>query len=511
MSAPHDLSRIRHDLRTPLNHLLGYCELLLEDDVLPPAFRPDLERIRAGGRQLLDALNEYLDADRLRAGTLDLGRLQHDLRTPVNHIRGYGEMLEELALELGAEAYVDDLRRIQQAAATWLRLMEERLLPLAGSPAAAERPANPASGPAIAFTAPRPDRSVEGRARVMVVDDDPSNRDILARYLSRDGHEVVSEVDGVGALERLQAGDHGFDVLLLDLLMPRLNGYEMLLRLKADPALRDLPVLIISGLDLEDGIARCIEAGADDYLTKPFNAVLLRARLASCLEKKRLRDHERALAEGLRAEQERSEQLLLNVLPAAIAARLKRGETNLVDATAAASVLFVDLVGFTQLAATLPAPVTVQLLDEIFCGFDELADRHGVTKIKTIGDAWMAVSGVPEARDDHASAAADLALGLVSFFEDFSRRTAHAVEIRVGIHCGPVVAGIIGRHRFSYDLWGDTVNTASRMESHGTPGRIQVTEAFRDALGDAFRLEERGPLAIKGKGEMTTWFLLGRR
>ena len=511
MSVPHDLSRIRHDLRTPLNHLLGYCELLLEDEALPTAFRPDLERIRTGGRQLLDALNEYLDVRRLQAGPLDLNRLQHDLRTPVNHIRGYGEMLEELALEMQAEAYVDDLRRIQQAAATWLRLMEERLMPLGEALTSEGRPAPLVGGPAIAFAAPRPSSAAQGGGRVLVVDDDPSNRDILSRYLSRDGYEVVTEVDGLRALARLQAGGHGFDLVLLDLLMPGLNGYEMLLRLKSDPALRDLPVLIISGLDLENGIARCIEAGADDYLTKPFNAVLLRARLASCLEKKRLRDHERTLAEGLRREQERSEQLLLNVLPAAIAARLKRGETNLVDATAAASVLFVDLVGFTQLAATLPASATVQLLDEIFCGFDELADRHGVTKIKTIGDAWMAVSGVPEAREDHATAAADLALGLVAFFEDFSRRTEHTVQVRVGIHCGPVVAGVIGRHRFSYDLWGDTVNTASRMESHGTPGQIQVSQAFRDQLGDAFVLEERGSLSVKGKGEMTTWFLRSRR
>lgn len=512
MSAiPPDLSRLRHDLRTPLNHLLGYCELLLEDESLPGEFRPELDRIRSGGRELLEAVSNYLDENRLRTQPLDLTRLQADLRTPIDQIRRCGKILEVRARSGDAEQFQVDLQRIQQAATTWLSLLEERVLPWGNRPAAPGERAHPATGPAIAFVAPRPElRDPAGGGRILVVDDDPANRDILARYLQRDGCDVVTDSDGLAALERLQAGGENFDLILLDLLMPGLDGYEVLLRLKADAALRDLPVLIISGLDLENGIARCIEAGAEDYLTKPFNPILLRARLRSCLEKKRLRDHERTLAAGLLAEQQRSEQLLLNVLPATIAARLKLGETNLVDATEDATVLFADLVGFTELAATLPAPATVQLLDEIFCAFDELADRHRVTKIKTIGDAWMAVSGVPEVRADHATAAADLALDLTTFCEGFASRTGHSVVLRIGIHCGPVVAGVIGRHRFSYDLWGDTVNTASRMESHGAPGRIHVSSVLRNRLAKTHRFEERGTMSIKGKGEMSTWFLLGR-
>lgn len=508
---PPDLSRIRHNLRTPLNHILGYCELLLEDEALPGEFVTDLERIRSGGRQLLDALNAYLDDDRHRTRPLDLSRLQHELRTPVNHILGYGEMLEELALEQNAERFVGDLRRIQEAATAWLGLMEEQLLPLSTAPTETAADSRPFHEPAISFALPNPDaRWRPAGERILVVDDDPANRDILGRCLQRNGYEAVAAVDGPAALRLMHEPGQHFDLVLLDLLMPGLDGYQVLIQIKGDVALCDIPVVIISGLDLDNGIARCIEAGAEDYLTKPFNPVLLRARLNACLDRKRLRDQERRLAAGLQSEQQRSEKLLLNILPAAIAERLKNGETNLVDAAEDATVLFADLVGFTELAATLPAPATVQLLDEIFSTFDELADRHGVTKIKTIGDAWMAVSGVPEPREGQAQAAADLALDLTVFAAFFASRTNQSITLRIGMHCGPIVAGVIGRHRFSYDLWGDTVNTASRMESHGVPGRIHVTAALRERLAGTHSFEERGVVPVKGKGDMTTWFLTGR-
>jgi len=283
-----------------------------------------------------------------------------------------------------------------------------------------------------------------------------------------------------------------------------------LLKLKGDAGLRDLPVIIVSGMDLGGGIARCLEAGADDYLTKPFNPVQLRARIAACLDKKRLRDQERALLVRLQQEQARSEKLLLSILPAPIAERLKHGESSIVDVLEDATVLFADLVGFTELAAALPASETVRLLDEIFCGFDRLADKHGIEKIKTIGDAWMAASGVPQPRADHGEAAAELALEMQAFFAEFASRTRHPIRLRIGLHAGPVVAGVIGRNRFSYDLWGDTVNTASRMESHGVPGRIQVAATFAARLAGRYLFESRGAIPIKGLGSMNTAFLTGR-
>lgn len=505
-----DLSKVRHDLRGPINHIVGYSEILLEDDELPREFTADLERIRSGGRQLIELISHYLDEYRLQTEPLDLPRLQHDLRTPVNHILGHAEILEELAIERKLERFVPDLRRIHEAARTWLALMEELLLPLDQTPTEFTGTASPVLRPAISFVSP-PAIAVPFAAaggRILVADDDPSNRDILMRCLERNGYKVVVVATGLEALQQLRG--ETFDLALLDILMPGLDGYQVLLKLKGDPATADIPVIIISGFDLGSGIARCIEAGADDYLTKPFNPVLLRARIAACLDKKRLLDQERALALQVQEERERSEKLLLSILPGPIAERLKQGENTIVDALEDATVLFADLAGFTQLAAQLPASETVQLLDEIFGGFDRLAAQNGIEKIKTIGDAWMAASGVPRPRPDHVEAAAELSLGMLEFITGFAASTHHPIRLRIGLHSGPVVAGVIGRHRFIYDLWGDTVNMASRMESHGVPGRIQVTSAFAERLTGRYQFEPRGPIPVKGLGSLNTLFLTGR-
>jgi class 3 adenylate cyclase len=212
----------------------------------------------------------------------------------------------------------------------------------------------------------------------------------------------------------------------------------------------------------------------------------------------------------LRAEQERSERLLLNVLPAPIAARLKRGEAVIADGFAEVTVLFADLVDFTGRSQETSPERVVRLLDDLFSAFDRLAERHGLEKIKTIGDAYMVVGGLPEPRPDHAEAVADMALDLREEVARHRDPGGRPLALRIGIDSGPVVAGVIGRRKFSYDLWGDTVNTASRMESHGAAGCIQVTERTWRRLRDRYRFERRGPVQVKGKGELVTWFLVGR-
>jgi class 3 adenylate cyclase len=212
----------------------------------------------------------------------------------------------------------------------------------------------------------------------------------------------------------------------------------------------------------------------------------------------------------LRAEQERSEGLLLNVLPAPIAARLKRGEAVIADGFAEVTVLFADLVDFTRRSQETSPERVVRLLDDLFSAFDRLAERHGLEKIKTIGDAYMVVGGLPEPRPDHAEAVADMALDLREEVARHRDPGGRPLALRIGIDSGPVVAGVIGRRKFSYDLWGDTVNTASRMESHGVAGCIQVTERTWRRLRDRYRFERRGPVQVKGKGELVTWFLVGR-
>jgi adenylate cyclase len=345
--------------------------------------------------------------------------------------------------------------------------------------------------------------------RVLVVDDNEANRDLLARRVRRQGHRVTLAEDGLRALELMQ--QEPFDLVLLDIMMPQMNGYQVLEHLKSDPNLRDIPVIVISALDDINSVVECIELGAEDYLPKPFNAVLLAARISNCLEKKRLRDRERLYLEQLQAEKERAEQLLLNILPMSVAEQLKQGQHTIADNFAEVSVLFADIVDFTRIAARHSPTEVVRLLNQIFSTFDRLAEQHGVEKIKTIGDSYMAVGGLPTPRLDHAEAIAEMALDMLDKIARFQTDIGEPITMRIGINSGPVVAGVIGTKKFIYDLWGDTVNIASRMESYGLAGCVQVSPETYKILQDKYVFKERGVLPIKGKGDMKTYILTGRK
>jgi class 3 adenylate cyclase len=230
-----------------------------------------------------------------------------------------------------------------------------------------------------------------------------------------------------------------------------------------------------------------------------------------------VRARERALSDlarehhALGLERAKSERLLLNVLPEPVAARLKEGEGVIADDFPAVTVLFADIVHFTPLSERLSASEVVSLLDSVFARWDALGADHGVEKIKTIGDAYMVAGGIPLARDDHAEAIAEMALGMARELAGNSAGAGVPLELRIGIDTGPVVAGVIGRSKFSYDLWGDTVNTASRMESHAEPGTIQVTERVYERLRYRYEFRERGTIDVKGKGPMRCFVLLGPR
>ncbi len=344
---------------------------------------------------------------------------------------------------------------------------------------------------------------------ILVVDDNRMNRLKLSRSLQNQGHTVALAENGQQALEMIQL--QPFDLVLLDIIMPEIDGYQVLEQIKSDSVLRDIPVIVISAIDEMDSIVRCISMGAEDYLPKPFDPVLLKARIGASLEKKRLRDQEQAYLQQIQAERLKSEQLLLNILPKPIADRLKQGQNIIADSFAEVTVLFADIVDFTPLSAGMSPKELVALLNEVFSAFDRLAEQHGLEKIKTIGDAYMVVGGLPTPRPDHAEAIADIALDMRSEITRVKTVDGARLHVRIGIHTGPVVAGIIGAKKFSYDLWGDTVNIAGRMQSHGVSDNIQVTAAIFERLRDKYLFEERGMIPVKGKGEMLTFFLLGRR
>jgi class 3 adenylate cyclase len=307
----------------------------------------------------------------------------------------------------------------------------------------------------------------------------------------------------------LEADD--FDLILLDIMMPEMNGYQVLEYLKASSELRHVPVIVISAVDELDSVIRCIELGAEDYLTKPFNRVMLRARIGATLEKKQLRDQEKAFTELLKVEREKSERLLLSIFPASIAERLKQGPRTIAESFSEVTVLFADIVDFTRFTADLEPDRIVDLLSNIFNQFDLLTTKHGLEKIKTVGDAYMVVGGLPNEQEDHLRAMVLLAFDLLAAIGEFEAQDQEPFTMRVGIHTGPVVAGVIGTKKFIYDLWGDTVNVASRMESHGVPGRIQTSVEVYRRLKDEFEFEPRGKIEIKGKGPMETYFILGPR
>lgn len=332
-------------------------------------------------------------------------------------------------------------------------------------------------------------------SRILVVDDTPANIQALVATLQAKGYQLSVATTGRQALEVVARVRP--DLILLDVMMPEMDGFETCRRLKASEATRDIPVIFLTARTETEDIVRGFELGAVDYVAKPFNAHELLARVHTHLTMDRLHRE--------------NERLLLSILPAAIATRLKSGDAGIADHFPEVSVLFADIVDFTVLSGGLSPKPLVSLLDDLFSQFDELAHRHRVEKIKTIGDCYMAVCGVPENRADHAAALADMALEMVGGLRQFNQHRGTALQVRIGLNTGPVVAGVIGRSKFIYDLWGDTVNTASRMESTGLPDRVQVTEAMQQALAAQFDLEARGEVEVKGKGRLRTWLLLGRK
>lgn len=491
---------LRQEFGASVAAILGFVDILLEDarrhDL--KEFIPDLERMRLAATQL-SALIEEAVTRGSAVEAFDRSRLRHELRTPLNAIKGYGELLVEEIGQGDQHLLLDDLRKVLDLAARLLGEIDGVVEAAGGAP-------TEIVGNVLQTIRPLGDAAVAdpsaAAAHILVVDDNAANRDLLSRRLKREAYRVTSAAEGADALALITA--ERFDLVLLDLMMPGLSGFEVLSRLKADESTRHLPVIMISALDELDSTVRCIEAGAEDYLPKPFNPVLLRARIGACLEKKRLLDE-------LRAEKERSEALLLNILPRSIVERMRRGETVIADRVAEATVLFSDLVDFTSLAAQVSPEETVALLGDVFSRFDALAARYGLEKIKTTGDGYMVAGGVPEERTDHAVAVTEMALAMLDAVETAGRTVGRPLRLRIGLNTGALIAGVLGTHKFVYDVWGDTVNTAKRMESYGLPGRIHVSATTRLALGDVFRFEPRGPLDVKGKGSMETYFVCRRK
>jgi CheY-like chemotaxis protein len=345
------VAHLRQEFMAPASSIAGYAEILIEEakEQSLDSYLPDLERIAVAGRSLQTLLRSVLTHDPSKEEMIfNRAELRHDLRTPINAIKGYGEMLAEDAESDGHAGLVADLGKLLAAA--------EGLLKHIDALVNFDPTADTAKNQASAADAVRAIRSVSQAAaraditgRILIVDDNPSNRDLLNRQLVRVGHTLVEADGGRAALAKLAS--EKFDLILLDLLMPEISGYEVLHRLKEEPATRDIPVIMMSALDDLDSTIRCIEAGAVDYLSKPVDSTLLYARISASLENKFLRDREKMMLMEIQQEKARYEDLLLSILPRSIVDRINNGEQMIADHVDTVTILFADIVDFTSMAS----------------------------------------------------------------------------------------------------------------------------------------------------------------
>jgi adenylate cyclase len=341
---------------------------------------------------------------------------------------------------------------------------------------------------------------------ILIVDDNEDNRYTLQLLLESDGHERIANASGGNEAISLLSKEK-FNLVLLDLMMPDLNGDEVLKVIKGNPDTRDIPVVMISADTDTEKVSKCIELGADDYLSKPFNATILRARIGAALRRRSLRTLESDYLGKIEQAKKEAEGLLRNILPPEIAARLRNGESNIADHFEDATVIFADVVGFGKITARMKPYEIVGCLNLLFSEFDMLAEDVGVEKIKTIGDNYMAVTGVPTPRPRHGRVATKLALDMIDAAARLQPRLPAPFIIRIGLHSGPVMAGVIGTHKFAYDVWGDTVNMAARIEAASRPSCVLVSAATAKTLGTDFQLDGPHQIDTKESRVLDTFFV----
>ena len=508
------LANLRHELRTPLNAVIGYSEMLMEieEESGLDDFSCDLEKVHSAGKEMLTVVNELLDPHPSGSKPVDgdleqiEARLGTALRTPLYTVIGYCDILLEKAENLDRNDAVPDLEKILAASRHFLSLVEDLLAlskmnagvldtELEGSDTFSRikglvndiRPMLKEKAPFVPLR----------RSSLLVVDDNQMNRDLLSRHLERQGHFVTVAENGRKALDMLQ--QRTFDLILLDVLMPEMNGYQVLQRLKGDDRWRDIPVIMISALEEMDGVVRGIEMGADDYLSKPFNPILLNARINNSLEKKRLSDLEkeqkRILNEtfGKYVAEDVRDEVLSGRMPL-------DGEVKEV------SVLFADLRNFTPLTESTPPKEVVRILNRYLTEMAAAVRKHNGSILRYVGDEIYAVFGAPLSLDHHPRhalrAALEMRRNLTVVNEDLKRQGYAPLKHGIGIHSGPVVAAIIGSpDRLAYDLVGDAVNLASRIQglTRKFGVDILISAETRAGLGDDVVLKKLPPTRVKGK------------
>lgn len=342
---------------------------------------------------------------------------------------------------------------------------------------------------------------------ILIVDDETPYLEMTKMQLETMGFKRLYKAgSGQEALDALRS-EPGVDMILSDVNMVGMDGIAFLREVKGDPNLQHIPVIMISGVDGMETVIQAIEEGAEDYLHKPIKEALLWARVCATLERKHLRDRELKLFAQVEKEKKKSEEILYNLIPESIVMRLRNGEQDIAEIFSDCTVLFADIVGFTSLSAQLDPSELVRMINTLFHAFDRILELHNLEKIKTNGDNYIVVGGLPPNVENHADRCIRFASQAILEIEEYNRIHGMNLQMRIGLNTGPVVAGIVGKTRFSFDMWGDTVNLASRMESLSPPNRIHMSASTRQSLNGLYQYESRGEIEIKGIGRMETFLL----
>ena len=497
------LAHLRHELRTPLNHIIGYSEMLLEDVAVddPAALSAGLRKVHEDAQRLLTVINELTHAD---AGEVDVARLSAELTAPLRSVMAAVDALRAQAVRAGAEHASQDLDRVASAAAALQSVIGS------GIPVASPQGTTGAGGAA------RPGNTGTSCAGViLVVDDNAGNREMLGRRLEREGHQVQLAAGGREALELLR--QQRVNLVLLDVMMPEVDGYAVLQELKADDALRDIPVLMISAVDEIQSVVRCIELGAEDYLPKPFDPVLLRARIGACLEKKRLRDREarhlKELADWSRTlEQRVAEQVTLverlgrlkRFFSPQLAELIVAGGTDdpLKTHRRDVTVVFLDLRGFTAFAESAEPEEVMGVLREYHAEMGKAILEHEGTLERFTGDGMMIFFNDPVPVPNPDERAVCMALAMrerVAQLIPRWRQLDYDLDLSIGIAQGYATIGAIGfEGRWHYGAIGSVTNLAARLCAEAKPGQILISKRVMAKTEQLLETAAVGELSLKG-------------
>ncbi|QDU46966.1 Adenylate cyclase [Symmachiella dynata] len=496
------LATKRDELLTPvrvISDVSGHI-LTVARDMDQPGFSGDILKIQSAGESLTALVHQILAPAAPGEPTVDdesvRSRLRHDMLNELNPVINYSEMWLEDAEEQFLSGFIPELRLIHNAGLRSAELVDKILAAWDIDASVVAPDLGDLDHLHAIFDYKKDAAIATEQGHVLVVDDNDINRDILSRHLEIQGHTVATARDGNEALELLNDGD--FDLMLLDIVMPGINGFEVLARTKSDPRLRETPIIMISALEEMEIVARCIELGAEDYLPKPFNPVVLKARVGACLEKRRFRQREISYLNRIEQEKQRADELLHVILPADIVSELKTTNEVVPRRYDNVAVLFADIVNFTPYCDQHSPEDVVSNLQKLVVIWEEIALRHGVQKVKTIGDAFMAACGLFGDSDEPVLNCVRCGLEMIQATLDLPI----GWNVRIGIHTGSVVGGVLGRRQYLFDLWGDTVNTAARMESHGIKGSVVLSREAWSRIENDSHGTPLGAITVKGKGDM---------